>query len=79
MMRKTKIDEIINNVGYGVEVPEDKESRFKMRRLVEHVYKQGIIDGQESAKKVEILTKQWSEEREMIKPDPNEKSFRLNR
>jgi len=76
MMRTEKIDEIINSVGYGVEIPEDKEERFKMRRLVEHVYKQGVIDGQATAKKVETLTKQWAEKPEMIKPAPDQKSFR---
>lgn len=65
MMRTEKIDEIINGAGYGIGVPEDKESRFKIRRLVEHVYKQGIIDGKAVIEKVESLKKEWSE-----KPHP---------
>ena len=59
MMKTDKIDEIINSAGYGVAVPDDKEQRFKMRRLVEHAYKLGVVSGSSTAKKIEGLIKEW--------------------
>lgn len=59
MLKTEKIDEMIADAGYGIELPEDKESRFKMRRLVEHVYKLGCISGSQTARKIDGLIKEW--------------------